>query len=297
MQFTWQNQKFQRIMLKKFLKHHGVSHNLFNVMKHAGDLAVNRQKVLTSVPLKIHDTVQITMPAEKPDPSLAVSNHPIQVMYEDDNWLVVNKQAGLTSVPGPSNRSDTLLNRLKGYLQQQGSDFLRPHLVTRLDRYTSGVVLIAKHRLASCLANDLIEEHALKKKYLAVVSGQIGMLHGQIKMPIGKLPDEIRRHYLKTGKPAWTEYWVLQSTAHWTLVRVQLHTGRTHQIRVHFTEEGHPLLGDHLYAGPMDEGIKRQALHAQQLSFQDPFNQKELVFKAALPSDFQALLSHLRKGL
>ena len=291
MQFSWINHDFKRIMLKKFLKRHGVSHRLFNVVKHSGLLQLNGKTVHVSLPMQRGDRATITMPAEKSDPRLKISQGPLTVRYEDANWLVIDKPAGLTSVPGPSNRSDTLLNRIKGYVQIHHEPNLRPHLVTRLDRFTSGVVLVAKHRLASSLANRLILQNRLRKEYLALVSGHLKHRHGQIRMPIGKRPDEIRRHYMKDGKPAWTEYRVVRTYPKFTEVRVRLHTGRTHQIRVHFTETGHPLLGDRLYRGPMHLGIPRQALHAQKLSFPDPFSKHTLSFQSPLPNDMKRVLN------
>ena len=290
MQFAWVNRQFQRIAVKKFLKHHGISHRIFTAIKHRGRLYLNHHRILTSRPMKLGDQVAVVIPPEPADPHVAVSHRSLDVRYEDANWLVINKPAGLTSVPGPHNRTDTAVNRIKGYLLAHHAPNLRPHLITRLDQYTSGVMLIAKHRFANSLANQLITQRQIKKVYLAVVSGHLRAAHGSIKMPIGKLPNEIRRHQMVNGQFAWTEYWRVKTYPKFTLVKARLHTGRTHQIRVHFTEIGHPLLGDHLYRGPMNLGIRRQALHAWQLAFPDPFTRRTRRFEVKLPSDMERLL-------
>ena len=291
MRFSWVNQRFNRITVKKFLKHHGVSHRMFSSIKEAGTLALNRHLIHTSRMMKRGDRITIDIPPEKASSRVAVSNGPLRILFEDSNWLAINKPAGLTSVPGPSNRNDTAVNRIKGYLLRSGSKNLRPHLITRLDSFTSGVVLVAKHRLANNLANQLRGEHRIKKTYLAVVSGRLERDHGSIKMPIGKLPNEIRRHRMSNGKPAWTEYWVLRRDPKFTVVRVRLHTGRTHQIRVHFAEVSHPVVGDHLYGGPLNLGIHRQALHASRIQMPNPFTRHRLDITAKLPSDVLKLIS------
>lgn len=291
MQYSWVNQQFKRIAVKKFLKHRGISHRIFTSIKHHGKLYLNHHRIVTSQPMKLGDEVAVDIPSEPADPHVVISHGKLDVVYEDQNWLVINKPAGLTSVPGPHNRHDTVVNRLKGYLLAHHSPNLRPHLITRLDMYTSGLMLIAKHRFANSLANQLINTHKIKKVYLAIIKGHLKTQHGSVKMLIGKLPNEIKRHKMINGQFAWTEYRQVKSYPKFTLIKARLHTGRAHQIRVHFTEIGHPLVGDHLYGGPMDWGIKRQALHAWYLAFPDPFTHQVRKFKANLPADMKRLLT------
>lgn len=181
------------------------------------------------------------------------------------------------------------MNRIKGYLIDQGSKDLRPHFISRLDRFTSGLVLVAKNRLAQSLIANQVEQHLIDKQYWAIVSGQVSEEHGFLSQPIGRVADSPRRAVMNNGQSAKTEYWREQVNDSWTLVRVKLHTGRTHQIRVHFSNIGHPLLGDQLYDGPL-ELISRQALHAYHIEFVDPFDQQTRMFEAAIPEDMKNVL-------
>ncbi|MDH5105469.1 RluA family pseudouridine synthase [Lentilactobacillus diolivorans] len=290
MKFTWQKTATEPKTLKKFLNGHGISHRMYKTLKTDGRFNINGQPATSEVIIQTGDQVEVVLPDEKSDPQVVVSDQPINVVFEDENWLVVNKPAGLTVVPGPANREDTLVNRIKGHLIQEGAKNLVPHIITRLDRFTSGLVLVAKHRLANSLANEMLAGKQLHKRYQAVVSG-IGLpSHGHIEKAIAKDPDGFGQLISQDGKPADTEYWVLKEMIDRTLVDVVLHTGRTHQIRVHFAAIGHPLLGDQLYHGPMNRGIDRQALHATMLDFADPFSRKSMRFKSPLAKDITQLI-------
>lgn len=285
MQVTWQYQGQTKTLVKDFLAQHGVGSRYFRKLRQQGGKILVDQQVTTG-PQQLHAGQQVTVqfPNEKADPAVATSHEPIAILAETDYWLAVNKPAGLTSVPGPANRTDTLVNRVKGYLVQQGASDLVPHLVTRLDRFTSGVVLVAKQQLGQ----NLFDTIDLTKYYLAVVSGQLENTHGLIDQPLAREADSYRYTVQATGKPAQTEYWVLKQWSNATLVKVQLHTGRTHQIRAHFTSLGHPLIGDALYQGPQQNGLTRQALHASELHFTDPFTQQPVHLSAPLSADLQA---------
>ncbi len=227
--------------------------------------------------------------------------------------MVVDKPAGVTSIPGPTVQNDTVLNRVKGYLIANNSADLRPHLITRLDRFTGGLLLIAKHHIASSMISQQVQQHQMLKEYTALVEGQVmdehgeinftgGLLliakhhiassmisqqvqqhqmlkeytalvegqvmdeHGEINKPIGRKDGQAARVIDENGQRALTEYWVEERGAKWTRVRVRLHTGRTHQIRVHFAAIGHSLIGDHLYGGDTSK-YDHQLLHASKISF------------------------------
>lgn len=290
MQITWTNQDQPDGGIKQFLRLHGVSHRMYNDLKQSGTIMVNGNETKLDYKLQVGDALTIIFPPEESDDDVSFSDQPIDVIYEDNNWLVINKPAGLTSVPGPANREDTLVNRIKGYLRQQGEVDLKPHLITRLDRFTSGLVLVAKHRLANSLANQESAEHKIDKSYYAIVSGTGLPDHDIVDLPIGRVGDNFRREVIEEGQAAKTEFWVVKTFSDYTLVKLKLHTGRTHQIRVHMTALGHPLLGDELYDGPKNLGIDRQALHAYYLSFNDGIANQIRTFETELPNDMTAVI-------
>lgn len=284
MKFTWTVES-AGLSAKQVLSQHGVSHRMFTQLNQSnGQILVNGVSVQPAVKVQPNDEVALIVPVEPADSEVPVSSEPLQIVNEDQNTLVVLKPAGLTAVPGPSNRTDTLVNRVKGHLVEMGDQNLVPHIITRLDRDTSGLVLIAKHRLANSWLNQQLADHRLKKRYLAIVSGQLEKDHDLIDAPLKRSDDGFDQIVSPDGKSAQTEYWVRQASADWTLVEVLLHTGRTHQIRAHFRSIGHPLLGDELYGGPRDQ-ITRQALHAYQLDYQDPVTNEPMHFEADLPAD------------
>lgn len=290
MQYTWTNQQNDPVKIKKFLQNIGMGHRLIADIKHGdGSFIANDHVVQPTDVLPPHSQITVIINPEKEDETIVASHQPIDIVFENDQWLVINKPAGLTSIPGPTNRLDTLLNRIKGYLIDQGSKDLRPHFISRLDRFTSGLVLVAKNRLAQSLIANQVEQHLIDKQYWAIVSGQVSEEHGFLSQPVGRVADSPRRAVMNNGQSAKTEYWREQVNDSWTLVRVKLHTGRTHQIRVHFSNIGHPLLGDQLYDGPL-ELISRQALHAYHIEFVDPFDQQTRMFEAAIPEDMKNVL-------
>ncbi len=290
MKVTWQKEDTSQQTLKSFLRKQGVSQRLYGKLKKGyGQVLVDGQKTKLAILLDRPVAVTLELPADAAEENVAISHAPIEVIYEDEFWLVVNKPAGLTSVPGPSNSTDTLVNRVKGYLIEQNSAVKAPRIITRLDRYTSGLVLFAKHSFAQAQIADQVESHRMDKRYFALVQGQIAREHGFIEGPIARVADDVKYQIAPDGRFAKSEYWLEKSNAELSLVQVKLHTGRTHQIRVHFSENGHPLLGDKLYGGERTL-IARQALHAGKLCFTDPFTKKYLEFSCPIPPDMQLII-------
>lgn len=296
MKFSWTYEGEEDRKVRSFLQSHGVSHRMFSQMKHnGGAILVNDKQVYTSDYLKKGDVATIIMPVEQGNDLVVPDFSPIKVIYEDDHFLAVDKPYGVTTVPGHADRLHTLVNKVKGHLIDEEAEDLVPHVVTRLDRDTSGLVLLAKHRFAHAVLDQQLQDHSVEKFYTAYVSGILPDDHGIIEAPIGRLEgDFIKRTVTEDGKPSKTEYWVEQryekdSEHPMTRVKVQLHTGRTHQIRVHFKHIGFPLVGDDLYGGPLWYGLKRQALHAYQMAFYDPFAEETRHLQTDLPEDLLAL--------
>lgn len=293
MKFTWMNTSTTPMKVKTLLSEHGVTRSLLKKVKfHGGAILVDGLPVLAIHMLHGGEQVTMEIPAEIGNDHLGVSSLPINILYEDRDFLIINKPAGVASVPAHALPDNTLANRVKGYYREQGYDNEVVHITTRLDRDTSGIVLFAKHHFAHSIIDHQLKAHAMRKMYLAVVSGTLNADHGWLDQPIGRAADSfIKRTVTPDGKPSLTEYWVVKRLVDKTVVRVRLHTGRTHQIRVHFAAAGHPLIGDQLYGGPSDPAIDRQALHCMQLQFDDPFIDQTLTTFAPLPADLARLIT------
>ncbi|KRL78693.1 RluA family pseudouridine synthase [Ligilactobacillus equi] len=235
---------------------------------------------------KLKDAGELRLITLEPEASQAItaSTGEIKVVYEDSNYLVADKPAGLASVPGPSETSDTLANRIKGYLLAQGLNDVAVHVLTRLDYNTSGLVLVAKNSLAQGWISAYQDQ--MIKEYRALVSGHLAQASGRLDFPLQKDSDSFRQIVTAAGKKALTDYWLLESYPKCQLVKVILQTGRTHQIRAHFAHLGHPLVGDELYGGPRAQELGRQLLHAHKLSFYDPFSGQLRSLTSSLPEIF-----------
>lgn len=174
MRYTWTNETPQPVKLKRFLQSVGLGHRLISDIKHGqGQFLINDQLVAPTAEVPVNGVVTVIVNPEPADPTVVVSDQALDVVFEDENWLVVNKPADLSSIPGPTNQTDTLLNRVKGYLLQTNATDLRPHLISRLDRFTSGLILIAKHRLAHSLIAPQVQNHEIDKRYVAIVAGDV----------------------------------------------------------------------------------------------------------------------------
>lgn len=286
----------QHVKVKTFLKKHGISKGLLAKIKFkGGDIQVNGVRQNAIYLLDMGDLVTIEIPSEEDETgSLQAVDHPLNIVYEDEHFLVVDKPYGFASIPSVLH-SSTMANFVKGYYLRQQYENKQVHIVTRLDKDTSGLMLFAKHGYAHARMDKQLQAKTIQKRYFAFVHGR-GKLapKGDIIAPIGRPEDSIiTRCVTKSGKYAHTSYEVIQSWGDIHLVDIWLHTGRTHQIRVHFSHIGFPLLGDDLYGGSLEFGIKRQALHCHQLSFCNPFTEKNLLLTSPLPADFQAVINNL----
>jgi RluA family pseudouridine synthase len=218
---------------------------------------------------------------------------PVSILYEDEHLLVADKPAGMLVHPVREGQDGTLVHALAAYLREKGEQ-AGVHPVHRLDKETSGAILLAKSGYGHQLADRLLREGGIKREYLAVASGVVEKEADTITAPIGRDPSHpTRRRVIDGGDPAVTHYEVIARAEEATLVRVWLETGRTHQIRVHFQHIGHPLVGDAMYGGN-SRLLRRQALHAWRLSFAHPVSGDEIVCTARMPEDMTSLVTRLR---
>ncbi|MDU8038550.1 MAG: RluA family pseudouridine synthase, partial [Streptococcus sp.] len=227
----------EHVKVKTFLKKHEVSKGLLAKIKfRGGAILVNDQPQNATYLLDIGDRVTIDIPAEEGFESLEAIERPLDVLYEDDHFLVLNKPYGVASIPSV-NHSNTIANFIKGYYVKQEYENQQVHIVTRLDRDTSGLMLFAKHGYAHARLDKQLQRKSIEKRYFALVKGD-GDLEpeGEIIAPIARDEDSIiTRRVAKGGKYAHTSYKVVASYGNIHLVDIRLHTGRTHQIRVHFS--------------------------------------------------------------
>lgn len=267
------------------LKHYGCSRRIITKLKNGGNLQINGKKARTVGILNSGDVVQITLDDEKtlvPNPELDV-----EAAYEDDDIVVFNKPANMATHPSIYHYRDTLGNCFAA--KYPDCSF---RAINRLDRNTSGLCLVAKNQLAAANLSFAANNHP-DKIYYAVVCGKITD-SGEIIAPIGRVGDSIiKREVSENGLFAHTVYEPIVFSDEYTYVRVILKTGRTHQIRVHFSHIGHPLAGDDLY-GNNTKDIKRQALHCGEISFIHPTTRKLTVVKAEPPQDMQKLISMIK---
>lgn len=293
MEFCYVYQKHEPQQVKFFLKEQGISKRLLAKIKfQGGKIFVNDKVENVLYSLKAEDSVRIIIPDEGSHETLLPDSASLDIVYEDEHLLVVNKPAGIPSIPAQYHPNGTMANRVKSYYQKQGYKDQVVHVVTRLDRDTSGLMLFARHGFAHALLDKELQKKQLIKKYQAIISGNLALFkqHDLINFPILRDPTSIiKRQTGANGKSAETEYWVKTRNEELALVDIQLHTGRTHQIRVHFSAAGFPLVGDDLYEGEMSFSLKRQALHCGELEFIHPFTQEKLYFRQQLPQDMEKL--------
>ncbi|MGN7469011.1 RluA family pseudouridine synthase [Brevibacillus sp. SAFN-007a] len=256
------------------------------------EVLVDGAPVAQHVPVREGQEIRLRLCPPEPL-GLAPASDPLHVLYEDDHLLIVNKPAGMLLHPTAPNHHLTLDHLVSGHFFRTGLQAKVRH-VHRLDQDTSGVVLYAKHAWASALLDEMLRERQIKRTYLAFVSGSMAKGSGTIAEPIGRdRYHATRRRVTPNGEPAITHYEVKERYQTATKVACRLETGRTHQIRVHLSHIGHPLLGDELYGGKR-ELVKRQALHAAVLTLRHPFGGELVEACAPLPLDLLALEKKLR---
>jgi 23S rRNA pseudouridine1911/1915/1917 synthase len=263
-----------------------------------GSALVNGQKSKPGYMLRDGDEIQIssTAPAANAVPARPTAIH-LDIVYEDQDLLVVNKPAGMVVHPALGHYDDTLVNALLAYLPalQESDESLRPGIVHRLDKDTSGLIIVAKNARSQAALLEQMQRHAIIKRYLALVDGNVALDQGSIDAPIGRDPRHRQQMAITAvgSREARTHFKVLERYARHTLLLLQLETGRTHQIRLHLKAIGHPVMGDPVYGSGnvfKRAPLNRQFLHACQLSFTHPFRGETIELEAPLPADLQAVL-------
>lgn len=281
-----------------FLCHHGYSRHIRTWLKqHPGSVRLNGEEALFYFPLKNGDLLEISLEEEHPSENIVPVDLPIHIIYEDEDLMVIDKPADMPVHPSIGNYENTLANAAAWYFHRQDIPFVF-RCINRLDRDTTGLLILAKHMLSGAILSDQMKKRAIHRTYLAITEGKTDPA-GTIDSPIGRTDQSLilRQVDHENGDSACTHY--LQKCWHpktfypetipvpqdgLSLVQLQLETGRTHQIRVHMTSIGHPLIGDTLY-NPETALMNRQALHSYRLAFTHPVTGVSLEFTSPLPED------------
>ncbi|TYA13018.1 RluA family pseudouridine synthase [Paenibacillus faecis] len=262
-----------------------------------GNLTVNGSPVKANYKIAAGDLIVLRIP-EAEATEIVPEDIPLEVYYEDSDVIVVNKKRGMVVHPAPGHASGTLVNALMYHCKDLSgiNGELRPGIVHRIDKDTSGLLMAAKNDKAHASLAAQLKEHSVTRKYFALVHGNLAHDQGTVDAPIGRDPHDRKMYTVieRNSKPAVTHFQVTERFGDYTLLELKLETGRTHQIRVHMKFIGHPLVGDPLYGRSKGIRMDGQALHAAVLGFVHPSSGEYLEFQAPLPQDMEDLLHSLR---
>ncbi len=279
------------LRIEQYLRRRGYSYqNLTQLKKMPESILINGVWSYMRTPLKSGDILTVHIKETESSPNIPPVNLPLDIIYEDEDIIVVNKPAGMPVHPSLNNYENSLANALMYYYQEQGKPFIF-RCTNRLDRDTSGLTVIAKHMVSSAILSNMGVRHEITREYLAIVRGELIPEEETVDAPIGRAESSLieRKIDFEKGEHAVTHYHVIEEKNGHSLVSLTLETGRTHQIRVHMKHIGHPLIGDYLY-NPDMEFISRQALHSYRLSFSHPITGEQMDFTAPLPEDMRRVL-------
>ena len=278
------------------LSHYSLSRNAAQRLLEQGLVSCQGQCVKKNYKVSAGDRIEWLLP-EAEESELIPQNIPLDIVYEDQDVIVINKPRGMVVHPAPGHSDGTVVNAL---LYHCGSSLSgiggekRPGIVHRLDKDTSGLLIAAKNDMAHLSLSAQLSDRSLSRVYEAVVSGRLREDQGSVDAPIGRCPsDRKRMAVVADGRSAQTDWEVLARYAHYTHIRCILRTGRTHQIRVHMAYIHHPLLGDGIYGGPLDKGMASQCLHAKSLKFIHPRSGELIQLDSPLPEYFKSVLGKL----
>ena len=257
----------------------------------SNNILVNNKETRSSYKLQLDDEIEVTVVSE--DLDIKEEDIPLDIVYEDDDVLVINKKSGMVVHPAPGNTSGTLVNALMHYskLSSINGDF-RPGIVHRIDKDTSGLLLVAKNDKAHLFLEDELKEHKINRTYIALVSGVIKHDTGEIDAPIGRDKNDRKKMAVTStnSKEAITHFKVLERYKNTCLVECKLETGRTHQIRVHMKYIGHPIVNDPMYSRGKNIDNYGQMLHAKSISFTHPTTKERMTFTCDYDDEFKKIL-------
>ena len=300
-QYLFEIQEEQQMRLDKYLSEQFPEQTRSYLQKliKEGFVLVNGKTVKSGYQLSKGEEVSVIIPEPK-ELDVEPQKMDLEIVYEDEDVILINKPKGMVVHPAPGHTTDTLVNGLLYHCKDNLSGIngvARPGIVHRIDRDTTGILIVCKNDMSHNSIAAQLKEHSINRRYRALVHGNIKEDQGTIEGPIGRHPIDRKKMAIneRNGKPAVTHYTVLERFGNYTLIECKLETGRTHQIRVHMTSKGHPLVGDEVY-GPAKCPFKLQGqcLHAMVLGFVHPRSGEYMEFSAELPAYFEELLRKLR---
>lgn len=292
-----ENDKGKRLDIYIAENFNELSRTMIKKLIESNNILVNDKSEKVSYKVQANDNISIDVPEAK-ETKLKAQEIPLDIIYEDNDIIVVNKPKGMVVHPANGNPDGTLVNAIlaicKNSLSGIGGE-LRPGIVHRLDKDTSGLIIVVKNDKAHINMSEQIKERNVKKTYIALVRGNVPEEEATINMPIGRsTKDRKKMAVTKNGKQAITHFKVLKRYSKYTLLEIKIETGRTHQIRVHMAEIGYPVVGDAVYSNGKNEfGIEGQMLHAYKLEFMHPITNKHMELTAPLPQYFEEILKKL----
>ena len=279
------------LRIEQYLRRKGYSgQNLAEIKRMPKSVLVNGEHYYMKQKLNTGDHLSIHICETKCSEKIPPVQIPLDIVYEDEDIIVINKQAGMPIHPSLNNYMNSMANALAWYYQEQGKPFIF-RCCNRLDRDTSGLTVVAKHLVSGNILSDMVRRRDIHREYLAIVRGHVSPEAGTINAPLARKPGTIIERTVdwEQGETAITHYRLVEERNGHSLVSLRLETGRTHQIRIHMKYLGYPLIGDYLY-NPDMEYIGRQALHSHRLSFTHPITGKPMEFTAPLPKDMEKVL-------
>lgn len=305
--FTFEiSKENSKIRVDKFLSQNlkNISRSYIHELIKNNDILVNENPTTKNFVLSEKDIVSVNIPEPK-EIDILPENIPINIVYEDDDLLIVNKEKGMVVHPAPGNYTGTLVNALLYKCKDSLSGIngnIRPGIVHRIDKYTSGLLIIAKNDISHNFLAEQIKEHSFTREYEAIVYGNIKEDSGTIRINIARHKTDRKKMAVTDigGKLAITHFTVLKRYGNFTHLRLKLETGRTHQIRVHMAYIKHPVLGDEVYANPKNNPFKfltGQCLHAKSIGFIHPKTNKYIEFSSELPDYFKKVIYNLEKQI